>query len=163
MTTPNTHCVLPSVGAVVSIGGAGLDTQHSRRIRHPQAVSEQGEHNLPNDKFLHTGLKLVRFALFWGDGLGAKRLDREAPRCTFLVRCCLAAANPPFVFKMNKGFHPMIYTFLIAPKGLKLSQLNRVRLVSCYAPTLSVARSAFVGLSLALVSRKPLQHGGRTQ
>ena len=51
----------------------------------------------------------------------------------------------------------MIYTFLIAPKGLKLSALNRVRMVSCYASHLNQARSVFAGLSLALVCRKPAQ------
>lgn len=156
-----TKPALYSVGAGATICLAGLDTRQSWRIRHPLAASEQGDYHLPNDKFSHTGTQPVRFALFWGEGLGAKRHDREAPRCTFLVRCCLAAANPPFVFKMNKGFHPMIYTFLIAPKGLKLSALNRVRMVSCYASNLNQARAAFAGLSLALVSRTPVQGGPR--
>lgn len=150
---------LCSVGAGASISCAGLSTRQSWRIKHPLAASEQGDYYLPNDKFSHTGTQPVRCALFWGEGLGAKRHDRKAPRCTFLVRCCFEAANPPFVSKMNKGFHPMIYTFLIAPKGLKLSALNRARMVSCYASNLNQARAVFAGLSLTFVSRKPVDGG----
>lgn len=47
----------------------------------------------------------------------------------------------------------MIYTFIIARPGQKLSQLKRIRTVSAFGRTEAEARRAFKGLPLVLKSR----------
>ena len=151
---------LCSVGAGASICLAGLDTQHGRRTRHPQAATAKNNSAYPH--FYQTGLfRLVLPVL--GAWVGSQRKRPQLRLCS--LRRCRAATRSAFVWMSApsatdaKSTFSMIYTFLIAPKGLKLSALNRVRRVSCYASSLNQARKVFTGLSLALVSRKPVQGG----
>lgn len=141
-----TSC-LSSVVCAGSIAGAGLDTQHGRRIRHPQAADDIGKFSPYSNK---TGL--VRLVVpFLGAWVGSQR---KRPHCVFLCRRGLAATRSALSLS-DIGILPVIYSFLIAPQTLRVSELNRIRTVSCYARNLKQARASFAGLSVALLSRMP--------
>ncbi len=144
---------LSSVVCAGSIAGAGLDTQHSRRIRHPQAMIYKGQFSTPH--ILTCRNKSVLCIPVWGHGSGAKEYGPAAPlsfvalSCGYPIRLCI---------QLQRTI-PVIYSFLIAPQTLRVSELNRIRTVSCYARNLKQARASFAGLSVALLSRMPA--GGR--
>ncbi|OOV86201.1 hypothetical protein [Oceanospirillum linum] len=141
---------------------AGLTTWQSWRINHPQPMTTKDNSAHPHF-YQAASIRLVSPVL--GVWVGSQRKRPQLRPCP-LWRW-FAATRSAFVLESapsatdTKDFSSMIYTFLIAPKGLKLSALNRVRMVSCYASNLNQARSVFAGLSLALVCRKPAQGGSR--
>ncbi len=135
-----------------SIAGAGLDTQHRGwRIRHPRTANDTRD-NKPDS--IQTGLVRLNSTC-----LG--EMDREPsgmtakPPLRLLVSAlsCGCSIRPE---SQRHGVLPtMIYSFLIAPQSLRVAELNRIRIVSCYARNLKQARASFAGLSVALLSRKP--------
>ena len=144
---------LCSAVAGATIPPVGLTTRQSWRINHPQADDGIGK---VTPYFNQTAL--IRLVLpVLGAWVGSQR---KRPHCAFLCQRWFAATRSALSLS-DIGKTPMIYTFLIAPKGLKLSALKRARRVSCYASNLTQARAVFAGLSLALVRRTPAQGGPR--
>tara|TARA_B100000700_G_C15063644_1_gene867837 strand:- start:10605 stop:11084 length:480 start_codon:yes stop_codon:yes gene_type:complete len=128
---------------------AGLETQQpSWRIRDPQAVTKPGKictiH--PN-----TGVQCLCLPLqqYLGAWVGSQR---KRPRCAFLG-LALSCGYPIRLGLFKSRKFNMIYTFIIARPGQKLSQLKRIRTVSAFGRTEAEARRAFKGLPLVLKSR----------
>lgn len=132
-----------------SIAGAGLDTRYSWRARHPQADCYKGQFSIPI--FRLDGINPSGLSCFGGMGREPKKQPPAAPlsfvalSCGYPIRLCIELQR----------ILPMIYSFLIAPQSLPVSELNRIRIVSCYAKSLKQARTSFSGLSVALLSRRP--------
>lgn len=132
------------------LDNVGLSTRHGWRIKHPQAAKTKGKHSLySRSPALAGGLYL-----FWGHGSGAKENAPTAPKS--FGRRCFAATRSAFSHS-DQRHTLMIYTFLIAHPGQTLADLKRVRTISCYAKSLSAARTTFPGLPLALISRTPVK------
>ena len=139
---------LSSNGCGCSIAGAGLTTQHQgRRINHPQATDDVGKFS-PNSN--QTGSVRLIFTCL-GPWVGSQR---KRSRCASLCRRWFAATRSA-LSHYDIGKLPVIYSFLIAPQSLRVAELNRIRIVSCYARNLEQARASFAGLPVALLSRKP--------
>ncbi len=131
---------------------AGLETQQpSWRIRDPQAVSPKATErsiSLPRNAIL---LAYRQYSVYGGMGREPKKTPPSVP--------CFGghslAATRSALSEPKDEATQMIYTFIIARPGQKLSQLKRIRTVSAFGRTEAEARRAFKGLPLVLKSRTP--------
>jgi len=141
-----------SVVSGCNIAGAGLNTQQGRWTKHPQTAlcKEQLKNPLISISRNPFGLCVP----VWGHGSGAKRLDRKSPAAPLFFAALFCGCSIHLCTQLQRAFI-MIYSFLIAPQALRVSELNRIRTVSCYARNLKQARASFAGLSVALLSRMP--------
>ena len=123
--------------------------QPSRRIKQPQAVTKPRKictiH--PN-----TGIQCRYLPIhqqYSGAWVGS---ERKRPRCAFLGLAPFCGYPIRLGLFKSRKFN-MIYTFIIARPGQKLSQLKRIRTVRPFGRTEAEARRAFKGL--VLKSRTP--------
>lgn len=135
-----------SIGSIIP---TGLDTQYiSWWIRHPQAHSKSGKSTSLNS--LTISSPLVGFTVFGGMG----REPKKTPplRLPDLARSCGYPIHPTLL--KVRGI-TMIYSFLIAPKGTLLSNLNKPTIVRFSCSSAAIAKAALNGIPAALISRIP--------
>jgi hypothetical protein len=135
--------------SVCSIALVELITRHRWWTNHSQAVSKSGK--IPSLNSISISSSLVGFTVFGGMGREPKktpplRLPDLALICGYLIH--------PTLSKVGK--HLMIYSFLIAPKGLLLSNLSNPQIVRCHSNSVKEAKAKLKGFSVALISRLPI-------
>jgi hypothetical protein len=142
---PIAHAIIPN---------APLDKEQGRWTRHPQAVTLK-DIVTPISPYTGAvrGYIQVHFTVFGG-------MDREPkktpPLC--LVLEALSCGYPVHLDFFKSRTLIMLYTFVIAYRDQKLSQLARIRTVSTIAQDEPSARAQLQGLPLVFVRRTSATH-----
>jgi len=125
-----------------------LTTRLSWWINHPQAFSKLGTSNSLNS--ISISSPLVDCIVFGGMG----REPKKTPplRLPSLARVCGYPIHPNLF--IARGI-PMIYSYLVGPKGSILSNISRPRIIRFKCGSNKDAKAALNGLPAALISRIP--------
>lgn len=121
--------------------------QRGWRIKHPQAVTEQGKTATYTPDIWHSAGDL---SVFGGMGREPKKTP---PLCCSFVPALLCGYPIRLVHRTRN--HPMIFTFCITRSRGPIAALPAIRTISVYATNEAQARTRLAGLPLVFLSRCP--------